>query len=41
VHILFAATAIMQFIGVMWTVYASGVMLLVALAFTMAAIYAK
>ena len=41
VHILFAAAAILQFIGVMWTVYASGITLLFALAFTMAAIYAQ
>jgi MFS family permease len=41
IHILFAAMAIMQFIGVIWTVYASGVTLLFALAFTMAAIYGQ
>ncbi len=41
VHILFAAAAILQFIGVIWTVYASGITLLFALAFTMAAIYAQ
>jgi len=41
VHILFAAAAIMQFIGVIWTVYASGITLLFALAFTMAAIYGQ
>jgi MFS family permease len=41
VHLLFAAAAIMQFIGVMWTVYASGITLLFALAFTMAAIYGQ
>ena len=41
VHILFAAMAIMQFVGVIWTVYASGVTLLFALAFTMAAIYGQ
>ena len=40
-HMLFAATAVMQFIGVVWAAYASGVMLLFALAFTMAAIYAQ
>ena len=40
-HILFAATAIMQFIGVVWAANASGVTLLFALAFTMAAIYAQ
>ncbi len=41
IHILFAAMAIMQFVGVIWTVYASGVTLLFALAFTMAAIYGQ
>jgi MFS family permease len=40
-HILFAAIAIMQFSGVVWSAYASGPMLLVALAFTMAAIYGQ
>jgi MFS family permease len=40
-HILFAATALMQFTGVVWAAYASGVTLLFALAFTMAAIYAQ
>ena len=40
-HILFAGLAIMQFSGVVWSAYASGAMLLVALAFTMAAIYAQ
>ncbi len=40
-HILFAAIAIMQFCGVVWSAYASGPMLLVALAFTMAAIYGQ
>jgi MFS family permease len=40
-HILFAATAVMQFVGVVWAAYAGGVMLLFALAFTMAAIYAQ
>jgi len=40
-HILFAATAVMQFAGVVWAAYATGAMLLVALAFTMAAIYAQ
>jgi MFS family permease len=41
IHILFAAMAILQFVGVVWTVYASGVTLLFALAFTMAAIYGQ
>ena len=40
-HILFAVLALMQFVGVVWAAYASGVMLLVALAFTMAAIYGQ
>ncbi len=40
-HLLFAATGIIQFVGVVWSAYASGAMLLVALAFTMAGIYAQ
>jgi MFS family permease len=40
-HILFAAIAITQFTGVVWSAYASGAPLLVALAFTMAAIYGQ
>jgi MFS family permease len=40
-HILFAALAVMQFAGVVWTAYASGVVVLFALAFTMAAIYGQ
>ncbi len=40
-HILFAITAVMQFAGVVWSAYASGVTLLFALAFTMAAIYGQ
>jgi MFS family permease len=40
-HILFAVLAIMQFTGVVWAAYASGVTLLFALAFTMAAIYGQ
>jgi MFS family permease len=40
-HVLFAAIAIMQFSGVVWSAYASGATLLVALAFTMAAIYGQ
>jgi MFS family permease len=40
-HILFAAIAVMQFSGVVWAAYASGASLLVALAFTMAAIYGQ
>jgi MFS family permease len=41
VHRLFAAAAIMQFAGVVWAANAGGVMLLVALAFTFAAIYGQ
>jgi MFS family permease len=40
-HVLFAATAGMQFVGVVWAAYANGIALLFALAFTMAAIYAQ
>jgi MFS family permease len=40
-HILFAALAVMQFTGVVWAAYADGVTLLIALAFTMAAIYGQ
>jgi MFS family permease len=40
-HILFAVLAVLQFTGVVWSAYATGAMLLVALAFTMAAIYAQ
>ena len=40
-HLLFAAIAVLQFVGVVWTAYASGVMLLIALAVAMAAIYAQ
>jgi MFS family permease len=40
-HILFAAIAVMQFGGVVWAAYASGATLLIALAFTMAAIYGQ
>jgi len=40
-HVLFAAIAVMQFIGVAWAAHASGVMLLIALACTMAAIYGQ
>lgn len=40
-HILFAVLAIMQFSGVVWSSFASGAGLLVALAFTMAAIYGQ
>jgi len=40
-HILFAALAVMQFSGVVWSAYATGATLLIALAFTMAAIYGQ
>jgi MFS family permease len=40
-HVLFATLAVMQFAGVLWTAYATGVMVLFALAFTMAAIYGQ
>jgi MFS family permease len=40
-HVLFAVIAVMQFTGVVWAAYASGASLLVALAFTMAAIYGQ
>jgi predicted MFS family arabinose efflux permease len=41
VHILFAVIALLQFLGVLWTAYATGTSLIVALAVTMAAIYAQ
>ena len=40
-HVLFAIIAALQFAGIVWSVYASGIMLLVALAATMAAIYGQ
>jgi MFS family permease len=40
-HLLFAAVALMQFVGVAWAAYARGTMLLAALPFAMAAIYAQ
>ena len=40
-HVLFAALAVMQFAGVVWTAFAGGGMVLFALAFTMAAIYGQ
>ena len=40
-HILFAISAVLQFIGVLWAAYAAGTSLLFALAFTMAAIYGQ
>jgi predicted MFS family arabinose efflux permease len=40
-HLLFAAVALLQLIGVAWAVYASGTMLVLALALSLAAIYAQ
>jgi MFS family permease len=40
-HLLFAAVALLQFVGVVWSAYASGPMLIVALAVAVAAIYAQ
>jgi predicted MFS family arabinose efflux permease len=40
-HLLFAAVAVLQFIGVVWSAYASGPVLIVALAVAVAAIYAQ
>jgi len=40
-HILFAIAAVMQFSGVVWAAYATGVSLLFALGYTMAAIYGQ
>jgi MFS family permease len=40
-HLLFAAVAVLQFIGVVWSAYASGPILVVALAVAVAAIYAQ
>jgi MFS family permease len=40
-HLLFAAVALLQFIGVAWSAYASGPVLIVALAVAVAAIYAQ
>ena len=40
-HLVFAFTGLMQFIGVVWVVYASGYALLAALAFAVAFIYAQ
>jgi MFS family permease len=40
-HLLFTAVALLQFAGVAWAAYATGVTLLVALAVTLAAIYAQ
>ena len=40
-HLVFAAVGLLQFVGVVWAVYATGYMLLAALAFAMAFIYAQ
>jgi hypothetical protein len=40
-HILFATVAFLQLIGVTWVAYATGTMLIVALAVAVAAIYAQ
>jgi len=40
-HVLFAIVAVMQFAGVVWAAYATGVALLLALALTMASIYGQ
>ena len=40
-HLLFAAVAVAQFVGVAWAAYARGPMLIVALAVALAAIYAQ
>jgi MFS family permease len=41
VHILFAVIGLLQFLGVLWTAYASGPALIIALAVTLAAIYGQ
>jgi MFS family permease len=40
-HLVFAFTGLMQFVGVVWVVYATGYALLAALAFAIAFIYAQ
>jgi predicted MFS family arabinose efflux permease len=40
-HLLFAAVALLQFLGLVWSAYAGGTMVLVALAVTVAAIYGQ
>lgn len=40
-HLLFAGCGVLQFIGLVWSAYATGVTLLIALAVAMAAIYAQ
>jgi MFS family permease len=40
-HLIFAAVGFLQFVGVVWVFYATGYMLLLALAFAMAFVYAQ
>ena len=40
-HLIFAVVAVLQFVGVVWVVYATGYTLLLALAFAMAFVYAQ
>jgi predicted MFS family arabinose efflux permease len=40
-HLLFAAVALLQFVGVLWAAYSTGAFLLLALAVAIAAIYAQ
>jgi predicted MFS family arabinose efflux permease len=40
-HLLFAAVALLQFLGLVWSAYATGTMVLIALAVTVAAIYGQ
>jgi hypothetical protein len=40
-HLVFAAVAFLQFVGVVWVAYATGYVLLVALAFAMSFVYAQ
>jgi MFS family permease len=40
-HLLFAAVAVLQFLGLVWSAYATGTMVLIALAVTVAAIYGQ
>jgi MFS family permease len=40
-HLVFAVVALMQFVGVVWTAFAGGMLLVAALAVALAAIYAQ
>ena len=40
-HLLFAAVALLQFLGLVWSAYATGTTVLIALAVTVAAIYGQ